>query len=101
MVTTTKTNKTEWYSEHFAELVDVIHKAAGDKKLLVEFLLDLWTPTEIREMSKRWQIVKMLEDKVPQHKIAKKLHVAVATVTRGSREISNPEGGFRQVLRKF
>ena len=94
-------DKSKWYSEHFAELIEVIQKAAGDKKLLTEFLLDLLTPTEIREISKRWQIVKMLEQNMPQHKIARKLHVAVATVTRGSREVSNPEGGFRQVIRKY
>ena len=93
--------KTEWYSEHFAELLDVIHRAAGDKKLLVEFLLDLWTPTEIKEMSKRWQIVKMLDKNVPQHKIARKLKVAVATVSRGAREMSNREGGFQQMLKKL
>lgn len=96
-----KTDKTKWYSEHFEELVEVIRQAAGDKKLLTEFLFDLLTPTEIREMSKRWQVVKMLEQKVPHHKIAKKLGVSVVTVTRGSREMSNPHGGFQSVLKKF
>lgn len=96
-----KADKTGWYSEYFGELVDVMYEAAEDKKLLVEFLLDLWTPTEIREMSKRWQIVRMLKDRVPHHKIAKKLGVSIVTVTRGSREMSNKEGGFQQVLRKL
>ena len=96
-----KTDKSGWYSEYFGELVDIINRAAGDKKLLMEFLLDLWTPTEIREMSKRWQIVKMLEKNVPQHKIARKLKVSVVTVTRGSREMSNPQGGFQLALKKF
>ncbi len=101
MVKARQQDKSHWYSEHFDELIEVIQDIAGDKRLLTEFLLDLWTPTEIREMSKRWQIVKMLQDKVPHNKIAKKLGVSVVTVTRGSREMSNPEGGFQHVLKEL
>ena len=101
MVKAVKKNKSQWYSEHFAELVDILYEVAEDRELLTEFLLDLWTPTEIREMSKRWQVVKMLDRKVPHHKIAAKLGVSVATVTRGSREMSNPAGGFQKVLKKL
>ncbi|OGG47529.1 hypothetical protein A2671_02080 [Candidatus Kaiserbacteria bacterium RIFCSPHIGHO2_01_FULL_49_13] len=101
MVKATKKDKSGWYSEHFAELVEVISEAGEDKDLLTEFLLDLWTPTEIREISKRWQVVKMLHDKVPHHKIARKLGISVATVTRGSREMSNREGGFQEFIKKY
>ena len=54
-----------------------------------EFLVGLLTQKEIEELPKRIQIVKMLKQGVPQHTIAQKLGVGVATVTRGSKEIQN------------
>ncbi len=83
------------------ELVDVLALAAQSKSLLDEFLDDLLTPTELDELSARWQIVKLLQRGVPQHDVAKETSTAVATVTRGAREMRNPKGGFRQVLSKL
>ncbi len=60
-----------------------------------EFLLGLLTPKEIEELPKRIQIVKMLKRGVPQHEIAQKLGVGVATVTRGSKEVQR--GKFSNV----
>jgi Trp operon repressor len=85
------------YSE---ELEKVLKIACKNPKLLHEFLFDLLSPVEYKELAVRWQIMKMLWQKVPQREIAKKLHVSVATVTRGSRELANKKGGFRMMLEK-
>ncbi len=50
-------------------------------------LKGILTPRELEEITNRLQIVKMLKKGVSQQKIAEKLKVGVATVTRGSREI--------------
>ncbi len=71
---------------------------ASNKKLFGEFLIDLLTPAEYREISFRWQIVKMLHRGMPQRQIAKDLGVSVATVSRGARELLDPKGGFSKVL---
>lgn len=81
------------------ELISVVAQAAKDKRLLAKFLYDVLTPTEFDEMAARWQIVKLLHAGVPHHEIAKRTHTAVATVTRGSREMKDPQGGFRLALR--
>ncbi len=60
-----------------------------------EFLLALLTPKEIEELPKRIEIVKMLKRGVPQHTIAQKLGVGVATVTRGSKEVQ--KGRFSNI----
>ena len=52
-----------------------------------DFLLGILTPKELKEIPTRLQIVKMLKKGVSQHKIAEKLGIGVATVTRGSKEI--------------
>lgn len=58
-----------------------------NKKEMINFLYGLLTPKEIDEFSTRLKIVKMLKQGMPQLKIAQKLSVGIATVTRGSREL--------------
>ena len=88
----------ERYTE---ELLGVIHKIAGDKDLLKAFFRDILSPGEYKELGVRWQIVKQLAAGKSQRDVAKNLHTAIATVTRGSRELADKEGGFQQVLRKI
>lgn len=96
-----KTGKKDEDWRYFEELVDVFYEISKDKRLLREFLLDIWTPREVEEIAKRWQIVKMLKKHIPHHKIARKLHIGVGTVSRGSREMANQSGGFHLALNKL
>ena len=68
-----------------------------DKDLLADFLYGVTTVKERRELTRRIDIIEQLLADIPQHKIASDLNVGVATVTRGSKELS--EGRFK-VLRK-
>ncbi len=81
------------------ELVAIIAKISKDQELTHEFLKDLFTPAEYRDVGTRWQIVKRLRKGDTHADIAQSLHVGVATVTRGSRELSDWNGGFQRVLR--
>jgi Trp operon repressor len=83
------------------ELEELLKIASKDKELLHEFLHDLLSPAEFRELALRWQIVKLLKQKVPHREIARKLHTSIGTVTRGSREMQNPHGGFQKMLKKL
>ena len=83
------------------ELVDVFKEASKDKALLADFLLDVLTPGEVNELATRWQIVKQLAQGRAQRDIAKDLHIGIATVTRGSRELSDKNGGFAKMIRKL
>jgi len=80
------------------ELEKVLRLAARDPKTLSLFLDDLLSPEELAVLPVRWQIVKRLWQKQPQHEIAKDLGIGVATVTRGSRMLKNKNGGFWKVL---
>jgi len=66
-----------------------------DKAQMKDFLFGILTPYELEEIPKRLEIVKMLKSGVAQHKIASKLGVGVATVTRGSKEIQ--KGRFKDI----
>lgn len=83
------------------ELLRVLQQVARDKKLLNDFLVDLLTPAEYKDIVTRWQIVKQLHQGIPQREIAKNLGVSIATITRGSRELLDEKGGFRQMLKRY
>ena len=48
-------------------------------------LAQLLTPSEYDEVIKRLQILRMLDQGIPQRKIAETLGVGIATVSRGAR----------------
>ncbi len=68
------------------ELIEVILNLKNREETL-DFLHGILTPKELEEIPTRLQIVRMLKAGVPQHQIAEKLGIGVATVTRGSKEL--------------
>lgn len=89
------------YKSSFSKELEEILLDIKTRKLLHEFLIDLLSPTEYKDLSVRWQIIKLLHKGASHRDIAKKLKVSVATVTRGSRELMNKKGGFKQILQKY
>jgi TrpR family transcriptional regulator, trp operon repressor len=68
------------------DLIDVL-LSLKNKEEAVDLLEGILTPKELEEIPVRLQIVRMLKQGIPQHQIAEKLGIGVATVTRGSREL--------------
>jgi len=87
--------------EYKKELVEVFLKILGDKKLMAEFLMDILTPAEFEALALRWQIVKKLNKGDTHRFIAGDLGLGISTVTRGSRELRNKNGGFHLMLKKL
>jgi TrpR family transcriptional regulator, trp operon repressor len=81
------------------ELVEVLSKVSKDRQLLADFVKDILTPHEFENISIRWQIVQRLAKGENHASIANGLHLGVATVTRGSREMRKKEGGLRRALK--
>ena len=81
-------------SKSLDELIDMLASIKSRQEML-DFLRGILTPQELEEIPTRLQIVKMLKKGMPQHEIAEKLGVGVATVTRGSKEIQ--KGRFQHV----
>lgn len=93
-----KQNK-ENFKKEVVDLIAKIAKQNHDKYLLTDFMLDILTPQEFENVAFRWQIIKKLEKGVHHETIAEELSVGVATVTRGSRELRDPSGGFQRTLK--
>ncbi len=81
------------------EVIEVIHKIGKEKELLADFIKQILTPREFDNLGVRWQIIKRLEKGEHHQAIAEALHLGVATVTRGSREMRKKDGGLRRALK--
>ena len=81
----------------FKDIIELVY-SAKDHALLEDFLIGITTPKERQEFARRLEIVKRLVAGEPQQKIASQLGVGVATVTRGSKELSR--GRFKLIKRK-
>ncbi len=90
--------QSEKYTE---ELIGILHKNSNNKELLREFLKDLLTPSEYRDIGIRWQIIKRLVNRSTHRQIASDLKIGIATVARGSRELNDKNGGFWQMVKKL
>jgi TrpR family trp operon transcriptional repressor len=71
----------------FKDLVSLV-RAVRDEQLLEDFLVGITTEKERQDLVQRVEIVKRLLAKQPQQQIARDLGVGIATVTRGSKELS-------------
>jgi TrpR family trp operon transcriptional repressor len=60
-----------------------------------DFLRGILTPSELEEIPKRLQIVKLLKAGIAQKEISERLGVGIATVTRGSKEVRT--GKFKYI----
>ncbi len=65
------------------------------------FFRDLCTIDEIKSMSERWEIAKLVYRGLPYRKISDKLNVSTTTVSRVALWLNNGEGGYKAVLDKL
>jgi len=79
--------------KYFQELVEEFLRIDKPEDM-ADFLRGILTPSEIDEIPKRLQIIKLLKAGVLQKEIAVRLGVGIATVTRGSKEVKR--GRFKK-----
>ena len=65
------------------------------------FIYDLCTPSEIKEFSTRWLIVRLLSKKIPYRQIANETGVSTTTVGRVARFVKYGHNGYNLVLKKL
>ena len=65
-----------------------------------DFFDDLCTVPELKALSQRFQVAKMLLDKNVYSKIVKETGASTATISRVNRSLSYGCGGYQRVLEK-
>lgn len=83
---------------------DVLFKAIlslKNKKECEIFFRDLCTLSELKSMTERFEIVRMVKEGIPYRKISEKIGVSTATITRVAHWLENGEGGYKMVLERI
>ena len=86
-------------AQAFAELAGVL-AAIGEPGEMRQFVRELLTPGEIRDITLRWKLLGLLADGVPQRRIAEDLQVSLCKITRGSRIMKQKGAVSARVLRE-
>ena len=68
----------------FAAVTDVLASLTSGEDMR-QFLKELLTPAEIRDITLRWRLLERLTEGVPQRKIAEELKISLCKITRGSK----------------
>jgi len=69
-----------------------------DAKEAENFFRDLCTIDELKIMTERWEIAKLIHEGLSYRKIADKLNVSTTTIGRVALWLNNGEGGYRLIL---
>ncbi len=82
------------------KLPEIARVLAGtdDPALLERFFREILTPREVRDISSRWELVKLLERGVSQREIARRLRLSLCKITRGSRELKKDDSALRRLI---
>ncbi|MBR1404224.1 MAG: transcriptional regulator [Treponema sp.] len=70
----------------------------NDASFIYDFFGCLFTPAELNDFAKRWLLVREIDKGTTQREIAKKFHISLCKITRGSRELKKDESAFRKLL---
>ena len=65
---------------------------------MLRFLRDLCTAPELAAFAHRWEIVNLLEQRVPYLEISQRVGTSTTTVTRVAQWLRNGTGGYRVAL---
>ncbi len=62
------------------------------------FFKDIFTPSELDDLSLRWKLLKDLHSGITQRKIAQKYGISLCKITRGSKLLKNKDSFVLKLL---
>ncbi|MEW5990776.1 MAG: YerC/YecD family TrpR-related protein [Chloroflexota bacterium] len=87
----------DWKTEDAEALVDAI-LSLEDRSEAERFLRDLLTLNELRDLSLRWNVARLLDQGLHYADISHRTGASTATITRIASWLNHGEGGYRLVL---
>lgn len=70
----------------------------NDARFIYDFFGCLFTKAELVDFAKRWLLVREIDKGTTQREIARKFHISLCKITRGSRELKKDSSAFRRLL---
>ena len=95
MRTTTKPNAAE---NHALERLTHALAETDQASVIRQILAELLSPAELQGISRRWLLLEMLQAGKSQREIAAQLHLSLATVSRGSRELKQADSALKRLM---
>ena len=87
----------DWTTEDSNALFDAILRL--DSRAEAErFFRDLCTLNEIRDLSQRWAVVRLLDAGMHYAQISRETGASTATITRIAQWLNHGEGGYKEAL---
>ena len=62
-----------------------------DSDTMEKFFGEIFTPSEVKTIVLRWQLMKMVNRKVPQREVAAKLGISLCKITSGAKILKDPD----------
>ena len=90
----------DWKTDDAQALFDAILRL-DSRDTAERFFRDLCTLTEIRDMSQRWAIVRLLDEGMHYAQISRQTGASTATITRIASWLNHGEGGYRAALERL
>ncbi len=81
----------------FKELIKIFCRIQNQKEMS-SFLDEILTSSERQDLALRWQLMKMLEEGIPQRQIAADLGISLCKITRGAKILKNSQSISKQYL---
>ena len=90
----------DWRSSDIDALLDAILRL-DDRDEAARFLRDLCTLNELRDMSQRWAVARLLDGGMHYAQISRETGASTATITRIASWLNHGEGGYREALERL
>jgi TrpR family trp operon transcriptional repressor len=84
-------------AENINELCGILSKI-DNVETMKRFFRDMFTPAENADFAARWALVKELDGKMTQRNIAKQYGLSLCKITRGARQLKDPDSAFHVLL---
>ena len=82
-----------------SEITNII-ATTESKENITSFMEELFTQSELETLSKRWRILRMLNQGKTQREIAQELKVSLCKVTRGAKILKNKNSIIAKYFKK-
>jgi TrpR-related protein YerC/YecD len=87
----------DWKNDDAQQLIDAI-LSLKDRAEAERFLRDLLTLNELRDLTLRWTVARLLDQGLHYAEISQRTGASTATITRIASWLNHGEGGYRLVL---
>ena len=84
--------------QNIKEIINVLNSLSEAEKSI--FLEEILTQNELNILSKRWRILKMLNQGLTQREVVKALDVSLCNVTRGAKILKDKNAIVGKILKE-